>query len=223
MLETGSCICEIPFGAVRRSTYAPGFCQKGEWPVQRFSLLEDTKGGLALINTGVPGVEVTGSSLYTTLLRSPVAVYAGMIPDATSSQHGIHVFTFSLYPYSGAWQDSDVLRLAQEWNDPLSVFPCDEHHEPLESLLSVSESSVLLHAVKHPENTEDQNEIILRLAEQTGRETDCRLRLRNACRAWRTNLKEEKEEEIPVQDSTLQIHLSPWQICTLCVQRTGNE
>lgn len=218
--NTGSCICEIPFGAVTRSAYAPGFCQKGEWPVQRFALLEDEKGGLALINTGVPGVEILGRSLYTTLLRSPTAAYAGMVPDDTSSQHGTHTFSFALYPYSGPWQESGALRLAQEWNDPLLALPCDEKTEPISSLLSVSAPNVVLHAVKLPEKEDESKEVILHLAEQTGRNTECGVTLRNACRAWRMNLKEEKEEEIPLRGGALRLRFSPWQILTICVERT---
>jgi alpha-mannosidase len=118
-IDSSTGIYEVPFGVVRRKPYSPRTNAKGEWPAHRFVALEDHSHGIALINTGVGGVEVSGGRIYTTLLRAPRAEYAGMVTDGTSSQHGTHDYTFAIQPYAGSWADADVVRTAQALNNPL--------------------------------------------------------------------------------------------------------
>lgn len=217
--DAGDGIYEVPFGVVRRRAYTPGFCQKGEWPVQRFAAMEDQQGGLALINDGVPGVEILGGTMLTTLLRSPTASYAGMIPDETSSQHGSHTFAFALYPYQGSWQDSDVLRLAQGWNEPMRVYTAlDTEAKDTESQLTVDSPSVLLSAVKHPEE-EGKEGLMIRFHEEAGRTQDCTVTIPGWVRAWETDLLENAKEEIPGTEEKIHLRFAPWQIKTLYAER----
>ena len=106
---------EVPFGVTWRKSYAQRFNSRGEWPAYRFVCMEEPRErwGLALINCGTAGVEACDGVLYTTLLRAPAQEYAGMVPDETSSEHGVRNFHFLLMPYENGWQDSGVIEMAQ--------------------------------------------------------------------------------------------------------------
>ncbi|MBQ4085267.1 MAG: hypothetical protein IJC54_01685 [Clostridia bacterium] len=219
MHRAGDTINEIPFGVIRRRAYTPAFSRKGEWPVQRFAAIEDRDNGIALINDGAPGVEALGGSLYTTLLRAPTQVYAGMVPDDSSQQHGMHTFRFAVLPYAGLWQDSGVLRYAQTHNSPLRLFAAEGKAEPMKSLFSVDNPAVVLSTVK-PAEDECRNDIVIRLYESTGREQECKVKLAGMKKAWIANMAEERMEELAVEDGCVLLRFKPWQIVTLCAERT---
>lgn len=220
--NAGDGIYEIPFGVVRRRAYTPGFCRKGEWPAQRFAAIEDGLGGAALLNDGAPGVEILGGTMYTTLLRAPTQEYAGMIPDESSSQHGEHDFRFAVMPYAGRWQDADILRAAQAWNEPLRVYAAEADARALPCRLSVSSPTVLLSAVKRPEDGAPRG-AILRLTESAGAEQRCDVHLPWAARAYAANLREERGEALPLENGALALTFQPWQIRTIYVERADAE
>lgn len=208
-------IFEIPFGVVKRRAYVPAYNRKGEWPAQRFAAIQDERSGLALINDGVPGVEILGGTVYTSLLRAPTATYIHMMPDNTSSQHGNHVFKFALYPYSGDWKQSDVLRIAQRHNQPLRAYR-SEGSKQIDSLLTIDQPNILLHTVKYPED-EKMGGIILRLAESSGIETSCEVNCKGAVKAACLNMMEDCAEELTIRDSKVSLSFKPHQIKTIWV------
>lgn len=217
LCNAGDAFNEIPFGVVRRRAYTPAFSRKGEWPVQRFAAIEDGRNGIALINDGAPGAEALGGSLYTTLLRAPTQVYAGMVPDDSSQQHGMHAFSFAVLPYAERWQNSDVLLCAQTHNYPLRLFAADAQHKPIPSILSVDNPSVVLSTVKPAEDSGRQDTVI-RLYESTGREQTCRVTFKGMTKAWTTNMAEEYQQELKVENDSFLLHLAPWQIITICAE-----
>ncbi len=217
LFRAGEGIYEVPFGVVRRRAYTPGFCRKGEWPTQRFAALEDGDTGLALINDGVPGVEILGGTLYTTLLRAPVQVYAGMVPDHSSQQHGEHDFSFALLAYAGDWRRSDLLRMAQRWNTPLTIHAAEADAPEMTSRLKIDNATILLSAVK--EALADENALILRLTESIGEDQRCSVVIPGAKRAYAANMLEEKSDEIPVADGRIDLSFKPWQIRTIYIEK----
>lgn len=215
--RAGEGIYEIPFGTVRRRAYTPAFSRKGEWPVQRFAAVEDGSEGLALINTGVPGVEILGSTIYATLLRAPTQTYAGMVPDESSQQHGEHTFTFALYPYAEKWQNSNLLELAQRLNQPLQAF-AGESGKSLQSRLAIDNQGIVLSSIKDRES-EDRNGIFVRVYEAMGKEQSCKLKIPGSARAWNATMGEKLQEEITVKDGEIDLEFAPWQIRTVYIER----
>src|SRR5205085_2391671 len=138
----------------------------------RFVALENQGHGIALVNTGVSGVEVTGGTVYTTLLRTPKGEYAGMVVDNTSSQHGHHQYQFSLIPYAGSWSDANVACYAQEANNPLlSVLRNGTTTQiSLDSQLRLEPANVVLSGIKAADN--GSGAIIVRVYETTGKSTE---------------------------------------------------
>lgn len=217
LTRAGEGIYEVPFGVVRRRPYTPGFSRKGEWPTQRFVAIEDGEAGIALINDGVPGVETLGGSMYSTILRAPVQVYAGMVPDESSQQHGEHDFSFAIVAYAGEWHQNDLLRLGQRWNTPLRVYAACQNAVDTASLLAIDHPAILLSAVK--EAIADENALLLRLTESTGTAQKCSVRLPGAVRAYAANMLEEKQEELAVENGVIELSFKPWQIRTVYVEK----
>ncbi len=216
--DAGAGVYEVPFGAVRRRPYTPGFSHKGEWPAQRFVAVEGREAGLALVNDGVPGVETLCGTMATTLLRAPVQTYAHMVPDDSSQQHGTHDFAFALLAYRGRWEDSDVLRMARRWNTPLRLHAAASGDAADPSALSLDNPSVMLSALKGAVDAPEA--LVLRLYEGTGRGESCSVRLPGAVRAWESDMLERRGPEIPVESGgVLRLDFRPWQIRTLLVER----
>ncbi|MFD2612316.1 glycoside hydrolase family 38 N-terminal domain-containing protein [Paenibacillus gansuensis] len=219
-LSNSGATYEIPFGTVHRQPYRVRGTAQGEWPAHRYVLIEDQEHGIALINTGAAGVEVTGGTLSTTILRAPGTEYAGMVIDDTSSQHGNHTFAFVIAPYTGTWYESSVVQLAQETNEKLTSFLY--HHELPEqasvpSWMTLSPSHVVLSAVKTPEDGAD--ELLIRLFETAGVPANATLWVHGAKQAFRSNLKEDWiHEEVSCNDGSIVFKLQPFEIVTVRIR-----
>lgn len=212
-------IYEIPFGVVRRAPYAARATSRGEWPAQRFVAIEDGTHGLALINTGTPGVEVNGGCIWTTLLRAPKTDYGIMVPDDTSSQHGDHDFRFAIAPYAGTWAGAGVARMAQEVNSPILTAPAGARlpHPADRSFLGLSPDTVVLSAVKPPRDGSD--ELVVRVYETAGQPCTAVLFVRDANRAWVSDLTESRHEPAACSDGLIRLEMRPFEIRTLRIGR----
>jgi len=209
-IDSASGIYEIPFGVVSRKPYSPRTNAKGEWPAHRFVALEDGKHGLALVNTGVAGVEISGGTIYTTLLRAPKAVYVGMERDETSSQHGHHDYTFSIVPYSGSWADAGVAKFAQELNSPLLTALRGAEICSSASFLTLEPANVVLSSIKAAQD--DPGQLIARVYETAGRETDAVLTMPTARQVISCDLREIPGEEVAAPRGELRFALKPFEI-----------
>ncbi|KGE18760.1 glycoside hydrolase family 38 C-terminal domain-containing protein [Paenibacillus wynnii] len=220
-LDSSIGIYEIPFGTVHRKSYRVRGTAQGEWPAHRFVAIEDQHHGIALINTGAAGVEVSSGTMSTTILRAPQTEYAGMVIDKTSSQHGNHSFDFVIVPYSGTWSDASVLQLAQETNEKLTSMVYHQEipeQAAITSWMSLSPSNVVLSAVKTPETGTDG--MLIRVYESAGITTKAELWVKGAKQAWKSNLREEKTEDaLSFIDGKIVLELQPFEILTLYILR----
>lgn len=215
LIDSSTGIYEVPFGVVQRKPYTPRTNAKGEWPAHRFVAVEDSRHGMALINTGVGGVEVNGGTIYTTVLRAPRGEYAGMVADATSSQHGSHDYTFVLKPYAGSLAQSGVVQATQESNNPLlpDVRLGEVPQQATASFLRVEPGNVVLSGVKAA--SDDPGDVIIRVYETAGQETEALLTFPGAARAWTCDLRENMiGTEVILEQGELRFVLKPFEIRT---------
>jgi alpha-mannosidase len=218
-IDSSDAICEIPFGTVVRKPYRSRATSRGEWPVQRFAAIEDSRHGLALINNGASGIETAGGRISTTLLRAPMAEYAGMWKDDTSSQHGEHAFAFALVPYCGSWSEAGIVQLAQAFNTPVHQ-RIDKHDTASQTAtwLELDCSYVALSAVKAAED--GGGDWIVRLYEATGANRETQLYVKDAAQAWTCSIMERAEgEAIAPEDSRFKLSFRPFEIKTLRIRR----
>lgn len=217
-IDRADAVYEVPFGTVKRSAYRPRPTAKGEWPAQRFVTLEDEEKGLALLNTGVAGVEVSGKTLSTTLIR---AYYPGPMawvpPTSETSQHGIQTFDFMIVPYRGGWSAAGVGRLAQELNVPPVFVEKRSMQAASVSLMSVEPANIVVSAVK-PAN-DGSGEIILRIYENEGRETEGHVYVNGAIRANLCSITEEIQTAIQCSDGQIVVRLKPFEIQSIRIRR----
>lgn len=111
----------VPFGfshaAWPSSRPGPDGIAEGVLPAVRWSDYELPNGaGLALLDRGVPGREVTGSKVAL-LLCNTVEKYYGY-PNAWLSGKGRHQFSYALAVRDTEWSSARVPRLAWEFNQP---------------------------------------------------------------------------------------------------------
>jgi alpha-mannosidase len=130
--------------------------------------------GLAVLDDGKYGCDVTGSRLRVTVLRSPP--YAYHVPHEASSKlrydwidQGPQEFTLMLRPHVGDWRAAGVVRRARELNLP--VVPVTMHAHPGKrpgagTLAALSGDELELTALKP---AEDGDGTIVRVADRHGR------------------------------------------------------
>jgi alpha-mannosidase len=178
---------EIAYGHIVRNVVGD------EDPGQRWIDLSGERGGreygLAVINDAKYGYSVQGSDLRISVVRGPV--YAQHDPHKLDP-HGEYIwedqggqtFRMSLVPHSGAWQDTGVVRLAEEFVAPVPVIYQGIHrgHRPLSaSFLSIDAPNVVVSVVKKAEDGED---LIVRCYETAGKPAQATLNLALMKRQW---------------------------------------
>jgi alpha-mannosidase len=152
---------------------------------------------------------------------------------------GEHQFKYSLYPHAGSWNE-ETQREAYLLNDPIIVYrriiddkPSAMTKDPgshlahtrpgvwsqgvkVSSLVSASEPNVIIETVKR---AEDGNGIILRLYESQRKRGPVQVKFGFTVEsAWETNLLEEHESELSVENDSIQLNLRPYQIMTIRVK-----
>lgn len=145
--------------------------------------------GLAVINDAKYGYSVQGNDMRISIVRG--AVYAQHEPAKLApngnyiwQDQGEQSFRMMLLPHAGAWQDAGVVRRAEEFTAPATVFYQGIHRgaRPLSaSFMSVDVPNVVVSVVK---KSEDGNDLIVRCYETAGREVKATLNLGLVNRSW---------------------------------------
>jgi alpha-mannosidase len=205
---------EIQWGNVQRPTHC-----NTSWDWARFETcahkwvdLSEGGYGVSLLNDCKYGHDIHENVMRLTLLRSP----ADPDPEADLGEHQV---TYSLLPHPGTWNELTVAQ-AYALNDPLIVWqretgaPRVVHHKPNSlAFLAVDRPNVVIETVKQ---AEDGNGLIVRLYES--QRCRCSFRLTTSfplAGAWQTNLLEEDERPLSIEEQSLRFAIKPYQIVTL--------
>lgn len=138
----------------------------------------------------------------------------GCHPDPTNDR-GVHDMTWSLLPHTGAFSAENVVREAHAMNHPPILHAGKAEIAPI---CRVDASNILCDTVKMAEDVE--NAFVLRLYECERNRTTAHITIPTACRVWRTNMLEEKIEELPMTaDHTVEVAFHPFAIETLLCER----
>lgn len=155
---------EIPFGHVDRPTHCNTSHDMAcfEVPAQKWADLSEGDYGVALLNDGKYGYDISGNVMRLSLLRASTA------PDPIAD-HGAHEFTYSLLPHPGDFRLGQVVSQGYALNNPLQVVPTHPHPGSLpssRSFFQLDRPGVVIEAVKRAEK--DENAIVVRLYEAHG-------------------------------------------------------
>ncbi len=184
-------------------------------PQQEFSLVSDGTASLAVLNRGLPEIEASRDAagravLSLTLLRSvgwlsrddfPTRCSQNAGPTLYTSEAqclGRHVFRYAVAPLAGDALEAGLPALSKRWRvQPLTRQGVEDGmREGGASLLSNSCDRVRVSAVKRHAT---RDTLVVRLCNLAGEPVEETLTLGRRVRAaWRTNLLEEREGELPV-------------------------
>lgn len=201
---------EIQFGYMERPTTRNTSLEAAKFEVcnHRYSDLSESRYGVAVLNDCKYGISVEGGDMRLTLHKG------GCHPDPTNDR-GVHDMTWSLLPHTGAFSAENVVREAHAMNHPPLLHAGKAEVAPI---CRVDESNILCDTVKMAEDVE--NAFVLRLYECERNRTTAHITIPTACRVWRTNMLEEKIEELPMTaDHTVEVSFHPFAIETLLCER----
>jgi len=203
---------EIQWGNVERPTH-----QNTSWDWARFETaaqkwvdLSEGDYGVSLINDCKYGHDIHGNTMRLTLLRGTTA------PDPEADL-GEHTFKYSLFPHARSLGEGTI-REAYILNDPLLFWEGKNNIEPKMdsfSLASIDSSNLVIETVKR---AQDGNGLIFRLYETRRSRGSFNLKMGFPIKeAWRTNILEEDQEKLAVEDKLIAGKYKPYQIITLRV------
>lgn len=155
--------CDIQFGNVDRSTLNDNPIRKAQYEIcaHKFVNVDGKQGGVSVINDCKYGYRVKEGIISLNLLRSP------KYPDPTCDI-GEHHFRYAFYAHAEKWNESDLVKKAYCFNNPLLVGEVPEFN----NLFSVK-GNVIVETVKVAENN---NGIVVRVYERMGKEAKAEIK-----------------------------------------------
>jgi len=175
-VEADFATCEIPAGAIDRTTKPQTPAEKAKWevPILRWTDISNDGFGVSLLNDCKYGCDLQPNQIRLTLLRGSTW------PDE-QADIGVSEFTCAVYPHSGNWQEAGTVRQGYELNLPLlvKVLPKLEKNArktlpAAGKFLDLSAENLVLMAFKQSED--DSNVWILRCYECRGEEAKLELK-----------------------------------------------
>ena len=190
--------------------------------------------GIALLNTGNIACSVEKGGMLNLMLFHTAEFYgnigktncgAKLVPERKS-----HVFTYSLYPHTESYREAELYRRALELNDPLFAVAAENTRADakLPSAMSFirTEGNAIVTAVKaggapmasmtSKIGSLEERGITIRCFEPDGVASHTRLYTSFDVKSGvRTNLLEEGDEPANLQDNTLDLVLTPYEIETV--------
>jgi alpha-mannosidase len=227
-IHDGARTDEIAFGAVVRPVHQ-------EFPAQNWSDYSGGGRGLAILNRGLPGNNVTDDTMMVSLLRSTrLEVYgaddSGFDPaKASESDTALELgkrisHNYALVPHAGTWQDAQVYRSGLEFNNPLVARSIDAHPGSMPKrwgLLQLSAGDVVVSALKPSRD----GEIALRVYEAAGQAVQhatvhFTLPLASAREA---NLIEDPGKTLQISGNTISFDMHPYEIKTFRLRMAAQQ
>jgi alpha-mannosidase len=210
---------EIPFGSIERPVAQ-------EFPAQNWIDWSDGARGVALLNQGLPGNNVSNGALILSLLRSArinAYSFSGGYEPGVSSDLGLELgeertFDYALVPHAGSWQEAHIYRAGLEFNNPLIVRKVSRHEGSLPrqwGLLEITPQNVVASALKRGED----GGLILRVYEAAGAAIPAaKVKLHGAVAVSEVNLIEQQIRNVEVQDDAWFFVLRPYEIKTFRIE-----
>ncbi len=181
--SSGDHLYEIPGGILEREPYLPEFswCGKnGDYPAVHWAGIDNGSLGIVILNRGTPSYQITresdGDAIWLSLLRSPTVptylhepVSYSMTDWDGMRDDGCHSFDFALSTFAGGLRNSRAVYAGIGYNEPLF---CCKNRISFPQMPVLDSEQAVIRTVKVSEN---EDGIILRLVEVSGKPGECRL------------------------------------------------
>jgi alpha-mannosidase len=206
-LREGRIWREIPFGAVQQT--------EGEFPAQNWIDYSDGTRGVALLNRGLPGNNVTDGVLMLSVLKcTPLR---GQSMEGAFEKGKAHRFEYALLPHAGDWRDAQVWRAGMELNHPLTVVKVVHGTGELpasEAFAEARPAGVVVSAIRSAEN-----QTLVRIYEAKGRRTKGSITFAREVAAARNAdlLGQPEKGKVFFTGRKVEYHLKPFEIKTFVV------
>ena len=201
---------EVQFGNVKRKTHTNTSWDKARFEscAQKWMDFSEGHYGVSLLNDCKYGHSVNDGTIGLTLLKS------GVEPNPNADVE-IHEFTYSLLPHAESWQEAGTVAEAYKLNQPAYAV-CGGEAGKAVSFASVNKRNVILETVKAAEDGEGT---VLRLYECENARTKVTLTVpADTKSAYLTNLLEEIESELPVENGKVTFTIKPYEIITVLIK-----
>ncbi|MDR1780411.1 MAG: glycosyl hydrolase-related protein [Tannerella sp.] len=183
---------ESPYGYIVRQ--ANGDEDPGHRWIDLTGQREGKQYGLTVINDAKYGYSVRDNDMRVSIVRSPVYAHhepKELLPEVEYEwmDQGIQRFRMALVPHSGDWREINAPRIADEFiTPPIAIYQgIHTGDKPKsDSFIAVDAPNVSLTAVK---KSEDGDDLILRLVETFGRDSDFTLRFPSVSYSWNGKIK----------------------------------
>lgn len=198
---------EVQFGNVTRKVHTNTSWDKARFEscAQKWMDFSEGHYGVSLLNDCKYGHSVTEGVIGLTLIKS------GVEPNPNADVE-MHELTYSLYPHGETWKQAGTVQEAYNLNQPAYVVPGGQPGKAY-SFASVNKGNVILETVKQ---AEDGNGTVLRLYECENARTRTVLTVPTGyTKAYSTNLLEQIEEELTIEDGKVAFTIKPYEIKTI--------
>jgi alpha-mannosidase len=156
------------------------------------------------------------SAGYPIELRAAFGLPVDEAAEAELTDQGEHHIAYALYPHRFDFRKALTVRRAYEFNYPLIALIEPNHKGKLPkvySFVSVQPENVILTAIK---KAEDSKDIILRVYETSGEDTNVTIRLAETLKdAMETDLMEKEVSRISIKEKTIETSISKHEIKTM--------
>ena len=216
-INTDKATYEVQFGSIERPTHYNTSWDHARFEVcgHKYADLSEGNYGVSMLNNCKYGHDIHDSDMRLTLLK------CGMNPDNNPehvNDQGVHEFTYSIYPHSGALNSSDTVKYAYDLNMPLTAKKVTGKGELSDeySLVSVSCNNVVVEAIKEAEYSSDT---IVRLYETKNSRTKTTVKFGfDVNEVYLANLSEKPQKKLTVKNNAVTFDIKPFEIVTLLVK-----
>ncbi|MDU7029185.1 MAG: glycoside hydrolase family 38 C-terminal domain-containing protein [Clostridiales bacterium] len=198
-------IYETPFGSITRGRH------NTELPSYRYTAVSGEERTLAMFNNCKFGFSAQGSTLSMTMVR-------GSYSPSARPDEGMTSTCYALKPYYGLTDKAELTRDAASFNQPPIAACCNYDNSNNESpLLQCDNKNIWISCVKPAFN---RDAIVVRIMECCGQKTETALKLHQLFnKAYITDIKEEIQTPVPVNDGEAVFSLGANEIITVLITK----
>lgn len=205
-IVTDTLYSEIQYGYLKRPNHRTRQFDADRFEVcnHRWSALLEPSRGCGVLNDSKYGISCEGGTMELTLLRAPI------FPDETADQ-GVQEFTYAFLCWNTPFAQSQIVQQAYALNTRVLTAPGSM---PTGSFLTVSDPQVVIDCVKKAERPEGG--LVVRAYECTGSRRTAAIAPAGtfvACQL--TNMLEEPQAQLPMQDGAVTLQFEPFEVKTL--------
>ena len=201
---------DVQFGNVSRKIHTNTSWEQARFEScgQKWIDFSEGRYGVSSLNGCKYGHSVKDGVVSLTLIK------CGVEPNQNTDVE-MHYFTYSLYPHAEDWRRGGTVQEGYKLNLPMYAVSGGEPGKKY-SFASVDKDNVVLETVKQ---AEDGNGTVLRLYESHNTKTKVTLAVPAGFKnAYSTNLLEQIEEELTVNDGKVTFTIKPYEIMTILLK-----